>query len=208
MAADRRLWYEFFPREQSLQLAHMYTVTGVAWAQGKFMGLNEPMVPPFPISDYGTGCMGAIAALTGLYHRTTKGGSWHGKVSLLQYDLLLFAAGQYFPEIQAQQRKLLSPEFLQLRHNHSVDQISKTTLLMMQKRFPELFDREKYCETWYSEKYGDYVCTVKPVVDIEGIEIGFQRGSRPNGSDGPTWDFGKSKDYRRERSDQVPNGSA
>jgi hypothetical protein len=161
------------------------------------MGIDEPMVPPFPISDYGTGCMGAIAALTGLYHRTTKGGSWHGKVSLLQYDLLLFTAGQYPPEVQEQQRKTLSPEFLKLRHNHSVDQISKTTLTMMRKRFPELFDKEKYCETWYSEKYGDNVCAVKPVVEIEGFEIGFQRGSRPNGSDAPTWDFGRGGDIKR-----------
>jgi hypothetical protein len=160
------------------------------------MGIGEPMVPPFPISDYGTGCMGAIAALTGLYHRTTKGGSWHGKVSLLQYDLLLFTAGQYPPEIQEQQRKLLSPEFLKLRHNHSVDQISKVTLLMMQKQFPELFD-QKYRETWCSEKYGEEVCAVKPVVEIEGIEIGFQRGSRPNGSDAPTWDFGQDGDLKR-----------
>ena len=161
------------------------------------MGIDEPMVPPFPISDYGTGCMGAIAALTGLYHRTTKGGSWHGKVSLLQYDLLLYTAGQYSPEMQAQLRHHLSPEFFQLRHNHSVDQISGTTLVMMQKQFPELFDKEKYCETWYSEKYGEDVCAVKPVVEIEGIEIGFQRGSRPNGSDKPTWDFGKDGDFKR-----------
>lgn len=161
------------------------------------MGINEPMVPPFPISDYGTGCMGAIAALTGLYHRTTQGGSWHGKVSLLQYDLLLFTAGQYSSEIQERQRRNLSQEFLALRHNHSVDQISKTTLTMMRKQFPELFDKNKYCETWYSEKYGEYVCAVKPVVEIEGVEIGFQRGSRPNGSDAPTWDFGKGGDIKR-----------
>src|SRR5438046_4618571 len=28
-------------------------VTGVAWAQGESMGHNEPIVPPFPLSDYG-----------------------------------------------------------------------------------------------------------------------------------------------------------
>ncbi|KAK2789163.1 hypothetical protein FQN53_002388 [Emmonsiellopsis sp. PD_33] len=72
-------------------------VTGIAWAQGHLMGLDTPAIPPFPISDYSTGCMGAIAALTGLYHRATTGGSWHGKVSLMQYDLILFAVGQYTP---------------------------------------------------------------------------------------------------------------
>jgi crotonobetainyl-CoA:carnitine CoA-transferase CaiB-like acyl-CoA transferase len=63
------------------------------------MGLNKPGFPPFPISDNGTGCIGAIAALTDLYHRTTKGGSWHGKISLLQYDLLLFRVGLYSEDI-------------------------------------------------------------------------------------------------------------
>ena len=173
-------------------------VSGVAWAQGDFMGISEPMVPPFPISDYGTGCMGAIAALTGLYHRATKGGSWHGKVSLLQYDLLLFKVGQYSSEVQAQLLQHVTPEFLSLRHNNSVDQIGAITLKMMQKQYPELFDKDKFHETWYSKKYGEDVSAVKPVVSIEGVEIGFQRGSRPNGSDAPTWNFGKDGDFRRD----------
>jgi len=83
-------------------------VSGIAWEQGKFMGLNEPVVPPFPISDYGTGCMGAIAALIGLYHRTTKGGSWHGKTSLLQYDMLLFRVGQLPEAVQDELRGQVS----------------------------------------------------------------------------------------------------
>ncbi|KAL3418609.1 CoA-transferase family III [Phlyctema vagabunda] len=164
-------------------------VSGVAWAQGQFMGISEPMVPPFPISDYGTGCMGAIAALSGLYHRTISGGSWHGKVSLLQYDLLLFTAGLYSPSVQEQQRSKLTPEFLALRHSHSVDQISKTALQMMQKQYPELFDADKFLETWYSEKYHAETCVVKPVVEIEGCDISWSRGTRPNGSDEATWDF-------------------
>jgi crotonobetainyl-CoA:carnitine CoA-transferase CaiB-like acyl-CoA transferase len=161
------------------------------------MNLSEPIVPPFPISDYGTGCMGAIAALSGLYHRTTKGGSWHGKASLLHYDLLLFNAGLYSHSIQNQLRSQLTPEFMALRHSHSVDQISKTAKAYMMVKFPELFDREKYCETWWSEGYKENVSAVSPVVEIEGIEIGFERGSRPNGTDKPTWDFGKDGDFKR-----------
>lgn len=81
------------------------------------MGLDEPVVPPFPISDYGTGCMGAIAALTALYHRSTRGGSWHGRVSLLQYDLLLFKAGILPDEVQNELRAMAGKEFLALRHS-------------------------------------------------------------------------------------------
>jgi len=160
------------------------------------MGLNEPIVPPFPISDYGTGCMGAIAALSGLYHRTVRGGSWHGRVSLLQYDLLLFEVGEYDETVKDILRFQMSAEFMKLRHSHSVDDISGTTLLMLQKRYPELFDTEKFCETWYSKAYGADVCAVKPVVQLEGVEIGFQRGSRPNASDEPSWSFENDGDVK------------
>jgi hypothetical protein len=160
------------------------------------MKLNEPVVPPFPISDYGTGCIGAIAALTGLYNRATKGGSWHGKASLLHYDLLLFKVGEYPETVKNQLRAACTENFLALRHSHSVDDISGTTLHMIQKNAPELFD-EKYCETWYSEAYGADISVVKPVVDISGTEISFQRASRPNGFDKPSWDFLSSSDFRR-----------
>ncbi|KAH8819115.1 CoA-transferase family III domain-containing protein [Xylogone sp. PMI_703] len=173
-------------------------VSGVAWEQGRFMGLNEPVVPPFPISDYGTGCMGAIAALTGLYHRSTHGGSWHGKISLIHYDLLLFKVGLLPEGIQDELRSLAGPEVLALRHSHSVDQISGTALLNMKKQFPELFNDRLYCERWYSEKYNADVVAVKSVVEIEGIDVGFRRGSRPNGSDAPSWDFGDDKDYKKD----------
>lgn len=162
------------------------------------MGLNEPVVPPFPISDYGTGCIGAIAALTGLYHRATRGGSWHGKVSLLQYDLLLFEVGLLPEGIQDELRELAGPDFLSLRHSHSVDQISGTTLLNMKKQFPELFDATLFCDKWYSEGYKADVVAVKPVVEIESVDISFRRGSRPNGSDAPSWDFAAEKDYRKD----------
>lgn len=170
-------------------------VSGVSWAQGNFMGLSEPVVPPFPISDYGTGCMGAIAALTGLYHRTTQGGSWHGKTSLLQYDMLLFRAGTYSNEIQNELRAMAGEDFLKLRHSHSVDQISGTALRNMKEKFPELFSRRDVYDTWYSAAYNADIVAVCPVVDIEGIKTGFQRASRPNGSDAAVWDFGIDADF-------------
>jgi crotonobetainyl-CoA:carnitine CoA-transferase CaiB-like acyl-CoA transferase len=69
--------------------------SGIAWGQGLAMGINEPMVPPFPMSDYGTGIMGAIAALTGVLKRATEGGSWWGGSSLVAYDMYLFRLGIY-----------------------------------------------------------------------------------------------------------------
>ncbi|ROT35156.1 CoA-transferase family III [Sodiomyces alkalinus F11] len=173
-------------------------VSGVAWEQGKFMNLNEPVVPPFPISDYGTGCMGAIAALTGLHHRATKGGSWHGKVSLLQYDLLLFKVGMYPEEVRDHLRREAGEEFLALRHSHSVDQISGTALRRLQSLHPHLFDVDEVGDSWYSGAYDADVVVVRPVVEVVGLGVGFERASRPNATDAPSWNFLGDDDYWKE----------
>lgn len=164
------------------------------------MGLSEPVVPPFPISDYGTGCMGAIAALAGLLNRTSRGGSWHGRASLVQYDMLLFRAGAYPDDVV---RKLREESgrwagFDALRHDNSVDQISGTALRGMRERFPELFARRDLTDCWFSARYGAEVRAVAPVVQIEGAEVSFSRASRPNGSDPAKWEFGDHGDYRKE----------
>lgn len=171
------------------------------------MNLNTPVVPPFPISDYGTGCMGAIAALTGLYHRAKTGGSYHGKASLMHYDLLLFAVGQYSPSVQEKLRAAQPPEFFKLRHHDSVDRISATTLNIMKQRFPHFFvapgneeGKESYVEKWYSKAYGADIEVVRPVAEIEGVDTGFVRASRPNGSDRPSWEdfLVEEEDFRKD----------
>jgi len=171
-------------------------VTGIAWEQGRFMGLDEPVVPPFPISDYGTGCIGAIAALAGLHHRTTKGGSWHGTVSLLHYNLLLFKVGLLPESVQNELRQQAGPDFLALRHAHSVDQISGTALGRMRDLYPHFVDHPAYLDHWFSEKYKTNVSVVLPVVEIEGVDMGFGRASRPNGSDEAVWHAGLGRDER------------
>ncbi|KAJ5083298.1 hypothetical protein N7456_012725 [Penicillium angulare] len=177
-------------------------VTGIAWAQGQFMGLSTPVVPPFPISDYGTGCMGAIAALTGLYHRATVGGSYHGKASLMHYDLLLFAVGQYSDDVQAKLRSVQPAEFFKLRHCDSVDRISSTVLKGMHERFPHLYigagvqseECQPLTEKWFSNAYDAEIEVVKSVAIIDGVDNQFSRASRPNGSDRANWEDFRSQE--------------
>ena len=90
----------------------------------------------------------------------------------------------------------MNAKFLSLRHNHSVDDISGTTLLILKDKYPELFVKDRFCEIWYSKAYGANICVVKPVVEIEGVTIGFQRSSRPNASDEPSWAFKDEGDFR------------
>lgn len=162
--------------------------TGVAWEQGWFMGLDEPVVPPFPMSDYGTGCMGTIAALTGLYKRAKFGGSYHGTTSLCQYDIFLLSLGTYSPEIQEKLRKEHDPEFFDLRHYDSVDEVGKRSLKTMRRTHPELFDGEKHTKETFAKGFNAKVRYVRPVVEIEGTWNGWVRQARPNGYDTPTWE--------------------
>ncbi|KAG4025932.1 hypothetical protein MFRU_048g00430 [Monilinia fructicola] len=162
-------------------------VTGVAWAQGQFMGLDEPVVPPFPMSDYGTGCMGAIAALTGLYRRAKEGGSWRGTTSLCQYDVFLLGLGLYGEDVKAKVRKDHDDHFFDLRHADSVDEVGGRALKSMHRAHPELFD-EKNMQKTYSKGFKEEIRWCRSPVTIEGLRVGFERASRPNGYDAPTWD--------------------
>ncbi|APA10129.1 hypothetical protein SS1G_07477 [Sclerotinia sclerotiorum 1980 UF-70] len=162
-------------------------VTGVAWAQGQFMGLDEPVVPPFPMSDYGTGCMGAISALIGLYKRAKEGGSWRGTTSLCQYDVFLLGLGLYGDDIKAKVRKDHDDHFFDLRHSDSVDEVGGRALKSMRRAHPELFD-EKNMQKAYSKGFKEEIRWCRSPVTIEGLRVGFDRASRPNGYDTPTWD--------------------
>lgn len=162
-------------------------VTGVAWAQGQAMGLNEPVVPPFPMSDYGTGCMGTIAALVGLYKRAKYGGSYHGTTSLCQYDIFLLQQGLYSKELMDKLRKVHDPAFFELRHYDSVDEVGKRALKTMRLTHPELFESKHLFES-YSRGFDAPVKFVRPVSEVEGTWNGFLRNSRPNGFDAPTWE--------------------
>lgn len=154
--------------------------------------------------------MGAIAALTGLYHRAKSGGSYHGKASLMHYDLLLFAMGQYPASVQDQLRAAQPPEFFKLRHCDSVDRISSTVLKSMQALFPHLYtptgagseeSRAPLTERWYSRAYNADVEVVRPVAVVQGVENRLVRASRPNGTDRATWEEfwvdGEGEDVRK-----------
>jgi crotonobetainyl-CoA:carnitine CoA-transferase CaiB-like acyl-CoA transferase len=151
------------------------------------MGLDEPVVPPFPMSDYGTGCMGTIAALVGLYRRAKCGGSYIGTTSLCQYDIYLLQLGLYDEQTMAGLREEHDKEFFQLRHHDSVDEVGKRALKTMRKTHPELFE-DRHMQECFSRGFQANVRTIRPVVSIDGYWNGFLRSTRPNGFDKPTWD--------------------
>ena len=151
------------------------------------MGLNEPVVPPFPMSDYGTGCLGAIAALVGLYKRATEGGSWSGHTSLCQYDVFLMGLGLYSEGIKNKIREDHDEEFFGLRHHDSVDEVGGRALKSMKRVHPGLFDGALR-QSAFSKGFGEWIEWCRSPVSIEGLRIGFERTSRPNGFDEGGWE--------------------
>ncbi|KAI1492158.1 CoA-transferase family III [Biscogniauxia mediterranea] len=162
-------------------------VTGVAWEQGAFMGLGEPVVPPFPMSDYGTGCLGTIAAMAGLYRRATEGGSWIGRTSLSQYDVFLLSLGTYPAEVQEQLRRSHDEQFFKLRHSDSVDEVGGRALRSIKRLHPSLFGGDTM-RSAYSEGFGGVVTWPREALEVAGLKINHVRATRPNGFDAPSWE--------------------
>ncbi len=163
-------------------------VTGVAWEQGHFMGLAEPVVPPFPMSDYGTGVLGSAAALAGLHRRAARGGSWVCRTSLCQYDLFLLGLGAHPRDVQDHLRHVHDRDFFDLRHSDSVDEVGKRARRSMARLYPHLFDAAAMMNTAWSRAFRGVLTWPKEPVSVGGLRVGHVRTSRPNGFDGPTWE--------------------
>lgn len=162
--------------------------SGVAWKQGEALGLKEPMVPPFPMSDYGTGCVVSISVLLAVFKRAKFGGSYWCKSSLVQYDLFLMKQGQYPAFMWDGLLKRLNPEMRSLRYYDSVDRISSAALKFLKDQYPGLFDAEHgYFAEMYSEGFNGQVLVLKPVISYSASDVGFTCASRPNGYDEPKW---------------------
>ncbi|KAK9449464.1 CoA-transferase family III domain-containing protein [Limtongia smithiae] len=179
-------------------------VSGLAWAHGTSMGHNEPVIPPFPMSDYGTGCIGAVAALAALHDRATKGGSYWATTSLVQYDILLMNQGFYPNSLWHRIRDMHDPAVRELHYYDSVDRISATALQSCIKLRPDVFaeafstagdelsDEEYNAKSRYMEKhaapgFNGTIKVLKPVVHMTSAANAFKHASRPNGYDEPVW---------------------
>ncbi|KAK3322502.1 CoA-transferase family III [Apodospora peruviana] len=172
-------------------------VTGVAWAQGEFMGLKEPVVPPFPMSDYGTGALGCVAAMAGLYQRATKGGSWICRTSLCQYDIFLMSLGQLPADEQKRLRQVHDSAFFDLRHSDSVDEVGRRALKSMERVAPHLFaEDDGLMQTARSSGFRATLRFPREPIRVTGLRVSHVRPARPNGYDKPTWDDDWTEDER------------
>ncbi|KAL7916778.1 CoA-transferase family III domain-containing protein [Trichoderma velutinum] len=111
--------------------------TGVSWLVGKFFGLDEPVVPSLPNSDYQTGIIGLIGILAAIDRRANEGGSYLVDVSLNQYNQFLLSLGEYPEEVKAALRSQHCD--LKLRHYHTIFTATQMMLGSLRKSVPNLF---------------------------------------------------------------------
>ena len=154
------------------------------------MGLDQPVLPPYPMSDYGTGELGAVATLNALYARATRGGSYFAGVSLTKYNLWVMALSPYPPAVWSRVLAAHEPEIKEFKLNHlsNFDVVSKAAVKSMTRLHgPRLFE-DAYMFERESEGFKGVVKSCRPVVRCSGTENGWRYTTRPNGFDRPEWD--------------------
>jgi len=106
---------------------------------------------------------------------------------LCQYDIFLLGLGLYGDDVQEKIRKEHDPAFFDLRHADSVDEVGGRALRSMKRVHPELFDKH-LMQTAFSKGFNEEISWCRSPVTIKGLRVGFDRASRPNGFDPPTWE--------------------
>ncbi|KAL4983185.1 CoA-transferase family III domain-containing protein [Aspergillus falconensis] len=127
-------------------------LVGISWLQGKFLGLDEPVVPLLPNSDYQMGLVGAAAVSQALLLRTQSDTTFDIDVSLTQYNIWYYQLGEHAPEIQEALRALHKD--LHLRHYDEMNSLFTKTFDAVKKARPDLFQRPEYFDTMSGEEWG------------------------------------------------------
>lgn len=162
-------------------------VTGTSWLQGKFLGLNEPVVPPIPNSDYQVGLCGAAGIMDALLRRSTEGGSYSVDVSLNQFNLFYISLGLLPDEEQSRLRQ--DHKDLNLRHYDDmlsgITKVSKSIGSVI----PDFFTKKDHYSSakakWGID--GEIVTYAKPAIDYTDYIVDFKTGSCKPGSHAPQW---------------------
>ncbi|CAF0775668.1 unnamed protein product [Rotaria sordida] len=161
-------------------------VTGVSWLQGKFLGLDEPVVPLLPNSDYQTGVIGAIAIVQALHKRAHQGGSYNVDVSLNQFNIWYLDLGQY-TDTQRADIMVKYPD-LHLHHTDEMHFLVKKTITVMLKSVGKIFGSQNF-ETinspkWDVEHTGEPITMtiLAPIITFDETKLNYNVGSCPPGS--------------------------
>lgn len=161
-------------------------LVGLSHAFGEKLGLpdGESVVPIFPNSDYGAGASGLLGTLNALYRRATEGGVWNVDAALAYYDVWLMQLGFYPDAVWDRIRPTAK-----LRHNWEMTTLLPAVIPELHARRPDVFANPKFWHELPAPSYGEgaVVRTPRPVVKLEGVNIGVGRGPVQNGYDAAEW---------------------
>ncbi|KAF6823405.1 putative alpha methylacyl-CoA racemase [Colletotrichum plurivorum] len=165
---------------------------GVSWEFGHAMGHDEAVTPPFPVSDYGAGLCGSIAALDALMKRAENGGSYgvdhEEKVALNYYNQWLVRSCGTYPEPvwkEMWERHGL-PVF---RHYHTMPYtVPAVSKLLYSHDVATLFQTH-FFEPRTSAAVSGTFLVVKPIAQYkdQAVKLDYNVGTRGNGVDQPVW---------------------
>ncbi|KAK4867966.1 hypothetical protein LT330_007625 [Penicillium expansum] len=161
---------------------------GVAMEYGRGMGLDEPVIPVFPNSDYCTGVCGTAGVLDALMRRATDGGSYTVDTALNYYSQwLVRSVGTYSENVW---QKLWSdngrPVF---RHYHTMFDTIPVRVKLLKKNSGDRVFHPRNFQDLYSPQLGVPVRVPKPVLQFPDgpVQLKYNVGTRTNGVDQPKW---------------------
>ncbi|KAH6867784.1 formyl-CoA transferase [Thelonectria olida] len=162
-------------------------LVGLSYLQGKFLGLEEPVLPLLPNSDYQTGLIGAATTIQAILARTKEDVTYDINISLTQYNIWLYKLGLYSGE---QQRELRArdPEFSP-RHFDDMQALVGKTHQSLQRIRPDIFTHAEYFWEMTGEEYGlsDSLKMLAPAFKFELSRIEWNVPSGRRGRSRPEW---------------------
>ncbi|KAF5963418.1 alpha-methylacyl racemase [Fusarium coicis] len=167
--------------------------TGVSLSYGQAMGLDEPVTPPFPNSDYSAGVAGILGTLVAILRRGESGGSYMVDTSMNYYNQwLIHSVGTYpdpvFQEVWNENGREI------FRHYHGMLWELPHLVAMIRrseagKRIlaPEFFE-DRDADLPLKGK-GRKMRMAKPMCQFPGgvVQLGFDIQTRTLGVDKPRW---------------------
>ncbi|KAL1619280.1 hypothetical protein SLS56_010170 [Neofusicoccum ribis] len=162
-------------------------LVGISWLQGKFMGLDEPVVPLLPNSDYQTGLIGAAAILQALFQRTKNDATYDIDVSLTQYNIWYYRLGQYTPE---QQKALLARnEGFHVRHYDEMQTLLVKSHAAITKARPDIFKHPEYFWKMPGNEWGieEDISILAPAFKFDKSKLEYTVPSGSRGRSKPEW---------------------
>ncbi|TVY47375.1 Succinyl-CoA--L-malate CoA-transferase beta subunit [Lachnellula occidentalis] len=161
-------------------------VVGISWLQGKFLGLDEPVVPLLPNSDYQTGLIGAAAAIQALLARTKSAVTFDIDFTLTQFNIWYYRLGQYDAE-QSAALIARNPGF-SVRHYDEMTSLLAKSYKGLQVSRPGLIEREDFYVHMSGKEWGvGDMKVLKPPFDLEVSELEWSVPSGIRGRSKPEW---------------------